>query len=428
MPLSEFFAIIIGSTAECAVMSFYLNNVCTPRFNKIAYFIAESLLGITVTLIFFNNYEEAGFLRSIVNFIGISSPAMLMNKDKTWYKLLCISLLYVGNIIISMVVLFAYQLLGLDIGGFYSVGGIDHWISRSVITVGQMLIALLIMHILKRRINRSISIVYYFAGAVTMHYFILLYMIHLSASYGMDTVHLVMIFLSVSLVSAVFISLAFRATKKLHRQEIKEAQKEEQYKYLTEQYELIQKNHLEFRKLRHDFKDHMLVIYTLTKNNETEKLSAYVSKIRDDISSLDDHAFCKNTALNIIAASKYRLARDNGINANIMIRDTDEVAADEVYLCSLMSNILQNAAENTPPNGSIDFRMFVKAGNLVITCKNDTYADSVSLETSKPDRERHGYGLRIIDDIVKLVNGNCIREQRDSVFSTMINIPLGEHV
>lgn len=407
-------------------MSFFLNRVCTPRFHKYTYFAAETLYMVLLTLVFFNNFEESGFIRSIINVIVICSLVMIMYKDKLWYKLMCVVLLYVGNIIIAMLVMFTYELLGLDIGGFYTVGGIDHWISRSIITVGQMLIALFIMRLLKRRSSQGARIIYYFAGAIMMHYFILLYMIQLSVSFGIDTVYVAAIFLSVSLVSAAFIFLAFRATKKLHKQEISEAQNREQYKYLTEQYELMQKNQLEFRKLRHDFKDHMLVIDTLAKSGEPEKLSAYVSKIREDISRLDDHVFCKNTALNIIAASKYRLALDNGINANIMIKDADELAADEVYVCSLMANLLQNAAENTPPGGSMDFRMFVKAENLVITCKNDTSADSLSLETSKPDKERHGYGLRIIDDIVKLMDGNCVREQSGSVFATMINIPLGE--
>lgn len=219
--------------------------------------------------------------------------------------------------------------------------------------------------------------------------------------------------------------MAFRATQKLHKEEIIATQKEDDYKHFKEQLATMQNNYFEFRKLRHDFKDHLLVIDTLVKSGETDKLDSYISSIQKDMNDISGLVFCHNTAINVIAASKYNMAKSRNVNLNISISIPENLNIDDIYLCSLLSNILQNALENTPRKGNIDFKMFLRVGQIVIVCVNDTDKNVYSLETHKTDKENHGYGIKIIKSITDTLDGNCILEyNKNNKFSVMINIPV----
>ena len=80
-----------------------------------------------------------------------------------------------------------------------------------------------------------------------------------------------------------------------------------------------------------------------------------------------------------------------------------EANLDNVYLCSIFSNLLNNALEASKyctTNPYIELKSSIQLGNLVITCRNSM--PQVIRKKDDPNHN-HGYGLHIIKDLSNLL-------------------------
>lgn len=116
-----------------------------------------------------------------------------------------------------------------------------------------------------------------------------------------------------------------------------------------------QKRYLSFRSymdstkaLRHDFRQHILVLNQLSAAGETEKLRDYLKDISDKVSVGVEH-FCENTALDAIAAHYNELALSSGIKMDWDIEIPENIPWNEADLCALFGNLLENAVHAVQP-------------------------------------------------------------------------------
>ena len=420
------FLLMLGSAAETMVFALYMNFVCEARYKKFIFPLVIILYGFFVPLAFGKHFEVAAVPRTMLNLAVCVVSSIICFKDKLWYKLLCIFSICFINGLLGTIAFLVGKFIGADMSEFYQAGGGLIWLHRLIITIIQYSFALIIIRAIRHKISQSMKIAYYFIGAAAVYYFIALYTGYITAHYNVNMFSITGLMFGAAFVTVLFVFLAFRSINKMHKAEIIDLQRSEQYRNLTEQYEILQKNCIEFRKLRHDFKDHLLVIGSLAEAGETDKVNSYISKLRDDMSGTENKIFCNDLEINTIVAAKYQTARNNGIIMNVVITAIDKINIDKVYLNSILSNIIQNAVENTPAGGNIDFSMNIRAGHLVITCQNDVTTINERLLTTKQDKRNHGYGIRIINDLVKLLGGRSILEYKNNVFCVAITLPIGE--
>ena len=420
LPLTIFMQAI-----EILALNFYMNHLCTPKYNKYLFAAFYAVYAVIYSTIFRHNFSQAADLRAFLSIFLTVIFSTICFKDKFSYKAMCVGVMFFSNALVSVIIMIIFKLIGMDITIFSQVDGVILNILRIIVILSQYSIAFLIMKLISRKLTYALKISYYFIGAMLMYYSICIYLIYTLSKYNDSIGHTLFIIATAAIISTFCIFMAFRATQKLHKEEIIATQKEDDYKHFKEQLSTMQNNYFEFRKLCHDFKDHLLVIDTLVKSGETDKLNSYISSIQKDMNDISGLVFCHNTAINVIAASKYNMAKSRNINLNINISIPENLNIDDIYLCSLLSNILQNALENTPRKGNIDFKMFLRVGQIVIVCVNDTDKNVHSLETHKTDKENHGYGIKIIKSITDTLDGNCILEyNKNNKFSVMINIPV----
>lgn len=205
--------------------------------------------------------------------------------------------------------------------------------------------------------------------------------------------------------------------------ELKFLKQKESFK--LEYYKMMQDKEDEIRKINHDIKNNLQVIYGLKSESEKTNL---ISKIAENLKKYELVKYSKNDIQNIILNLKVNEAKKKGIDVEVVLKNNFDFI-DELDISNLFSNILDNAIENASSSKKkkISFSVNKKMNFFVIKCSN-TYDGKILLDNDKQivtkKDDNHGYGLKIIDSIVKKYQGEKKISYDDEMFTITIMIPV----
>lgn len=189
--------------------------------------------------------------------------------------------------------------------------------------------------------------------------------------------------------------------------------------------------------LIHDIKKHLQSIHLLNEKGEQDKISAYIQQLMISSDLKETSRLCGNELLNTILCQYKRQCDKKRIAFHIDIRHgTIDFIAD-IDLTSLFGNLLDNALEAacSIPEGFIEVSTDrrIHTPFIVITvinsCRKNPFSDPQgSLSTHKPDRRRHGFGIKSIRKTVSKYQGNIKMYYNDDTltFHTIITIKIPE--
>lgn len=183
----------------------------------------------------------------------------------------------------------------------------------------------------------------------------------------------------------------------------------------AEYYEMLRLQNENQRILIHDIKKHLQSIDLLNEQKESEKITAYIRQLILSSDLKESARLCDHEMLNSILCRYMQQCNNSHITFRVDIRSgtTDFIADND--LTSLFCNLLDNAMEavNSIPDAYIELNAGKreKTPFVVITminsCRNDPFADQLgSLNTHKPNKTMHGFGLKSIRKTISKYNGN----------------------
>ncbi len=202
-------------------------------------------------------------------------------------------------------------------------------------------------------------------------------------------------------------------------------------KYLNEQishYEYLEQREIETKRFRHDLRNHMQMLSNLAHNGQHKKIDDYLDAMNVKIESFGNVITVQNGIADAIINQSYSRAEQDGIKMDIKGRFPRECAVEAYDLCTILSNVLNNALEAAVKSNekriSIDCRYNDK--NIILVVKN-TYKDVGQFEndkfkTSKEDMDYHGYGLINIRESLNKYNGVLDVETDGEVFTLKISL------
>ncbi len=116
---------------------------------------------------------------------------------------------------------------------------------------------------------------------------------------------------------------------------------ENNYRY----YRLADQKLEEVSRLRHDLQNHLEVIGQLIEQSGgRERAEDFVADINDKLNRITTVNYCDNKVLNALLAVKLSELSDSGISTEVLLRDCDDMGISEYDLCSLVSEMIDNAA------------------------------------------------------------------------------------
>lgn len=183
--------------------------------------------------------------------------------------------------------------------------------------------------------------------------------------------------------------------------------------YEKEQSEEILMLHETARKLKHDMKNHIMVIATYLQENNLDEARRYLSKILDKLNGMYTYVETGNSLMSHIINAKFELAHQKGIEVKAKIENLSFEQMDSVDFSALLSNMLDNAieAEGDCVSPKIEVEIMKKRGYNMILVKNrievSILDNNPKLLTSKVDKSLHGYGIKQIRELVSKYSGLC---------------------
>ena len=194
-------------------------------------------------------------------------------------------------------------------------------------------------------------------------------------------------------------------------------------------YEELEQNQKQIRKFRHDMNNHLSVVGYLLQKGELQKARDYFDKISVYMQTAN-RKFCENSVVNAVLNAKYNLMTDAKIDGFFHISIDKLLFIDDVSLCTLFANTLDNAIEacqkieapdrrklelkcRYTENGYFSLELINSKINEIVVQKNQYISD-------KEDKSAHGIGISSIRDIVEKYEGTLDISYDDTSFKVVI--------
>ena len=191
----------------------------------------------------------------------------------------------------------------------------------------------------------------------------------------------------------------------------------------------------DLRKVRHDFKHHICYLEDLLKRDKSKDALEYLYQV---LGAIESSSVNLNYSGNEVIDSVISGIISNESNSDIKFtyegKVSNKLSIEEVDICALIANALENAVEACKKCESdkiIDMKISQYKTDLYIVIRN-TYVDyevdnKGNIVTQKEDKEHHGYGLKSIRDIVKKYKGDLEIYTKQENFIVEITLNVNEN-
>lgn len=200
------------------------------------------------------------------------------------------------------------------------------------------------------------------------------------------------------------------------------------YSIQQEMAEEIRRMQEQSRLLKHDMKNHTMVMLSYFEENKIDEAKNYAGEILDKLNKMYTYVNVGNSLLNYIINNKLSKAKEEGIEIKAEIENLAFDYIDGVDFSALLNNILDNAIKGAL--ASNEKRLWVnissQKGMDIITVKNSI--DESVLENnpefiSTKTEPGHGYGMKQMRTITEKYNGDIDIYEKNNMF--VVRIMLG---
>ena len=169
---------------------------------------------------------------------------------------------------------------------------------------------------------------------------------------------------------------------------------------------------------RHDMLNLMTTLrLTLESGREDgrQEALALLEQITQKVNGLKGRQYSPCVIVNCVLSYEEELMKRENITCDFGADIPETLGVGELELCRLMMNILDNAREScmkieNESKRLVCFNMRVADGYLYLVSRNSKPEGETNFETDKADKEKHGYGTKIIREIVESGGGELVMD------------------
>lgn len=418
---------VLGNLIEIIMIVYFYSLVFNSKLSFFKTFIVSCVFRLIIGALLINIWIDIRTRAPITIILEIIFIT-IMYRDNIFKKLFNLIVYFVMLVISETIAIFIYQkILNKDVTAFFDFNiyrFLMHVISCAITFILLMVyVKLSKKYILKIDENSALHIILYCFTQSIMAIVIYSLMIDykiLPSSLLILIFFIVLIsfFVGFSMIKAFGRNATTKAEKKFYK---------EQLQLRDLHFEEINNQYIEYKKLRHDFYEHINIIDGLKNSGSTRVLNTYIEDVKNKLESTENLIFCKNPALDILFYNKNQKAKKFNIKTEYRITEPPEGLLSDMDLCSIVSNLLENAIrgaiEFSGEGKFLSFESYIKSGQFVIVVQNSSNLIE-NTETTKPDKLNHGYGIKIIESIAKQNNGNVVFRYDEGVFTSIIGLRL----
>lgn len=217
--------------------------------------------------------------------------------------------------------------------------------------------------------------------------------------------------------------------KKLYMIQLSEEKKKIDYTY----FKTIVHDYEQSRIMIHDIKNHLLAIQSLAATSDNCELNDYISNLQKSEAFSSNSIISSNKILNAILNYEKHKCDLNKITINIINEGICVNYISDIDICSIVSNLLDNAIEAAAisTDKKINVAMFIQNNafnvlNVRNTCDAKPKIINGKFISSKANKKYHGVGLLSIESTLTKYHGyiNYDFDKSQKIFNTTILIPI----
>lgn len=188
-----------------------------------------------------------------------------------------------------------------------------------------------------------------------------------------------------------------------------------QNQYYQNQLKIIEASEKTFKSLRHDLKNHLIILSDALDQNDLRGARAYLSAISSALSSFGALSKTGNHAIDSLINFKLYNTAESGIALEYFTEIPTDLKIDTFDLTVILGNLLDNALEalsrlSAPKEKKLSVTLKYHSGRLIIKISN-TYDGVVSSAgakffTRKKDPALHGIGLSNVRAAISKYDGD----------------------
>lgn len=203
----------------------------------------------------------------------------------------------------------------------------------------------------------------------------------------------------------------------------------EEVAYSRKQESDIRSLHQSVRQLKHDMKNHLMVLASYLNSRDYEAAKTYTSEILDKLNAMHSYIETGNSLLNHILNEKLELARSYGIAVRAEIETLSFSRMRSIDFSALLTNLLDNSIEasKNEPDGELLLCIFQERGYDAVSVKNkigkSVLKETPELHSTKEEKELHGIGISQIKEIVTAYDGLYDFYEEEGYFCSRVFIP-----
>lgn len=189
------------------------------------------------------------------------------------------------------------------------------------------------------------------------------------------------------------------------------------------------------RAQRHDFLNHLQVVYSLIELNEHKEAAKYIETLYKDIKKVNKSLKTSNAAINALLQAKLLDCEDKDVLVDLNV-DTrlDKLSVPSWEMCRVLGNLIDNAIDAVKElreKGFVNIEIIEKDSNYIFSIKNNGEQILQEMKekifepgyTTKKNRGE-GMGLAITKEIILKYKGSIFVDSNQSITTFKVLIPI----
>lgn len=331
---------IANVAVEILLIFLYLSLLSKRKIDKLplvfSYLIATAFLSAVVLL------SDNIFLNLVLTTVLISLISFLCFDDTIKHRIFWIAIYLLIISVSEPIVIGILCIANMGTPEDFLQSGLGRYLGM----IGTDLIYLWLIGMMHRIINKRIR-------DLPIKYWILIITIPIISIFLLQTMldsftvkdSLNYISLSISLIGIIFINISMFNFFESYEDKIKLKYLETLKQQEQENYKLLALSHKQVKELKHDIENQFPVLNGLMKSGDNAAAMQYLDKLNSYVRTANRICYTGNNVIDSIVNIKGSLAQTYGIEFICKVNIITSIKADELELCRIIGNGLDNAIE-----------------------------------------------------------------------------------
>lgn len=203
-----------------------------------------------------------------------------------------------------------------------------------------------------------------------------------------------------------------------------------QREIMSHQYEEVKEIYLNMRGWRHDYHNHLQVMKVQIAQGQLEEMKSYLDDLEQNLEQVDTYVKSGNLMADAVLNSKLSIAGQKGIRVNCKAVLPAALSVEDVDLCVLLGNLLDNAleaCEKIPEEQRfLRIYMVVNRSQLYMSVQNSAREELDFNERNyiSTKRGNHGLGMKRVKALADKYEGYLTLANEPGIFAAEVTLPL----